>query len=80
MAAVPFASRPGIAMYSETQHLWTRYAMTIWPASFKSSIVMSLRKVFLTSMPKPAPSCQHLVAHSSNSRSCVTPRSRVIAS
>src|SRR5579864_1579077 len=42
---------------------------------------MSLRKSFSeTSAPSPAPMCQTLFAHFSNSRSWVTPRSSVIAS
>src|SRR5215469_1390016 len=42
---------------------------------------MSLRKSLSdTSAPSPAPRCHTLLAHFSNSRSCVTPRSRVMAS
>src|SRR5215510_3188153 len=41
----------------------------------------SLRKSFrLTSAPSPVPTCHTLLAQASNSRSCVTPRSSVIAS
>src|SRR5262245_56642058 len=44
-------------------------------------MVTSLRKSFNdTSAPRPAPKFQTLLAHLSNSVSCVTPRSRVIAS
>src|ERR687887_2692186 len=42
---------------------------------------MSLRKSLSeTSAPRPAPQFHTLLAHCSNSVSCVTPRSRVIAS
>src|SRR5580698_9533159 len=42
---------------------------------------MSLRKSFSeTSAPSVAPICQTFAAHASKSRSCVTPRSSVIAS
>ena len=41
----------------------------------------SLRKSFSeVSTPRPAPKSQTLFAHLSNSGSCVTPRSRVMAS
>src|ERR1044071_5101326 len=44
-------------------------------------MMMSLRKSFSdTSEPRPAPKFQTLLAHCSNSLSCVTPRSRVMAS
>src|SRR6516164_11618116 len=43
--------------------------------------MISLRKSFSeTSAPRPAPKFQTLFAHCSNSLSCVTPRSNVIAS
>src|SRR5882724_5127205 len=43
--------------------------------------MMSLRKSFSeTSAPRPEPKFQTLLAHFSNSVSCVTPRSRVMAS
>src|SRR6266542_7106495 len=43
--------------------------------------MMFLRKSFSdTSAPSPEPKFQTLLAHCSNSLSCVTPRSRVIAS
>src|SRR2546422_518655 len=43
--------------------------------------MMSLRKSFSeTSLPSPALKFQTLLAHFSNSKSCVTPRSSVIAS
>src|SRR6266436_7415396 len=43
--------------------------------------MMSLRKSFNeTSAPRPEPKFQTLLAHFSNSVSCVTPRSRVMAS
>ena len=43
--------------------------------------MMSLRKSFSeTSAPRPEPKFQTLLAHCSNSVSCVTPRSSVIAS
>src|SRR5512143_352118 len=44
-------------------------------------MMMSLRKSFSdTSAPNPEPKFQTLFAHCSNSVSCVTPRSRVMAS
>src|SRR5215217_1649162 len=44
-------------------------------------MMMSLRKSFKdTWAPRPAPKSQTLLAHLSNSVSCVTPRSSVIAS
>src|SRR4051812_28920114 len=44
-------------------------------------MMMSFRKSFSeTSEPSPEPKFQTLLAHFSNSVSCVTPRSRVIAS
>src|SRR5262245_50466465 len=44
-------------------------------------MLMSLRKSLSdTSEPRPAPKFQTLFAQRSNSRSCVTPRSSVIAS
>src|SRR5919205_2508889 len=44
-------------------------------------MMMSLRKSLSeTSAPRPAPKFQTLLAHCSNSLSCVTPRSKVIAS
>src|SRR3954471_13320800 len=44
-------------------------------------MLMSLRKSLSdTSEPSPAPKFHTLFAHRSNSRSCVTPRSSVIAS
>ena len=44
-------------------------------------MMMSLRKSFSeTSLPRPAPKFQTLLAHFSNSVSWVTPRSSVIAS
>src|SRR5580693_925062 len=44
-------------------------------------MMMSLRKsASETSEPRPAPRSQTLLAHFSNSVSCVTPRSSVIAS
>src|SRR6187455_1130763 len=44
-------------------------------------MVMSLRKSLSeTSAPRPDPKFQTLLAHCSNSLSCVTPRSKVIAS
>ena len=44
-------------------------------------MMMSLRKSLSeTSAPSPAPKFQTLLAHCSNSLSCVTPRSSVIAS
>src|SRR3954470_11620972 len=42
-----------------------------------TSLRKSLRE---TSAPRPAPTCHTLLAHFSNSVSCVTPRSRVMAS
>src|SRR5205807_6402477 len=55
--------------------------MTFWPASFISSITMFFRKFASeTSVPSPAPSFHTLFAQFSNSRSWVTPLSRVIAS
>ena len=45
------------------------------------SMITSLRKSFSdTSAPSPEPKFQTLFAHDSNSVSCVTPRSSVIAS
>src|SRR3954465_6183936 len=44
-------------------------------------MMMSLRKSLRDdSAPSPAPNCHTLLAQASNSGSCVTPRSRVIAS
>src|SRR6266496_6724401 len=44
-------------------------------------MIISLRKSLSElSEPRPAPKFQTLLAHCSNSLSCVTPRSRVIAS
>src|SRR6476619_2776014 len=44
-------------------------------------MMMSFRKSLSdTSAPRPEPKFQTLLAHCSNSLSCVTPRSRVIAS
>src|ERR1017187_8531143 len=44
-------------------------------------MITSLRKSLSdTSAPRPAPTCHTLEAHRSNSGSCVTPRSSVIAS
>src|ERR1700687_820231 len=55
--------------------------MTSWPASFKSSMVFSCRKpASETSLPASEPKFQTLLAHCSNSRSCVTPRSMVMGS
>ena len=57
------------------------YASTSWPASLYMSMITSLRKSFSdTSAPRPEPKFQTLFAHCSNSVSCVTPRSSVIAS
>src|SRR6266851_3205914 len=55
--------------------------MTTCPASLYTSRIISLRKSLSdTSCPRFTPYCQTLFAHCSNSLSCVTPRSRVIAS
>src|SRR4051794_18283110 len=53
--------------------------MANWPASLKTSIVMSLRKS-RSDVSTPEPKFHTLFAHFSNSVSCVTPRSRVIGS
>src|SRR5260370_18842476 len=55
--------------------------MTSCPASLYTSRITSLRKSLSdTSCPSFTPYCQTLFPHCSNSFSCVTPRSRVIAS
>src|SRR5687767_9360236 len=80
MASAP-ASSSGNAWYSETQQRYTLYAIANCPASLYTSIMRSLRKSLSeTSEPKPAPKFHTLLAHDSNSRSCVTPLVRVIAS